>query len=256
MDFYAASCAANMYDGPKRERHLDYEPDEAAIRARAMRGPISQRLEVIADDFRQRLGDYSRAIDNLVDRLMHSEAGRTAPDVGDMFPDFVLPDSAGKLWRLEQALTEGPVILAFHRGYWCDFCHLNMAALAELGPKAKALGAQIVAISPQNAASGRKLLRDSGAQFPLLCDVGLGVSSMLGLAYAVDDDIRRELALLQIDLNAENCGDGWLMPIAATFVVDVSGKVFARHLDPDPRKRMDGDEILQAAANCHSAARS
>lgn len=51
---------------------MDYEPDEAAIRARAMRGPISQRLEVIADDFRQRLGDYSQAIDNLVDRLMRS----------------------------------------------------------------------------------------------------------------------------------------------------------------------------------------
>ena len=235
---------------------MDYEPDEAAIRARAMRGPISQRLEVIADDFRQRLGDYSRAIDTLVDRLMRSEAGRTAPDVGDSFPDFVLPDSGGKLWRLEQALTKGPVILAFHRGYWCDFCHLNMAALAELGPQVAALGAQIVAISPQSAENGRKLLRDSGADFPMLCDVGLGVSSMLGLAYAVSDDLRHELALLQIDLNVENCGDGWLMPITATFFIDVSGKVAARHLDPDPRKRMDGDAILQAAANCHSAARS
>jgi peroxiredoxin len=245
-----------MYADAKREPDLDYEPDEAAIRARAMRGPISQRLDVIADDFRQRLGDYSRALDALVERLMRSEAGRTAPDVGDMFPDFVLPDAHGRLWSLAVALQAGPVILAFHRGYWCDFCHLNMAALADLWPQVKAFGSQIVAISPQDADNGRKLLRDSGADFPMLCDMGLAVSSMLGLAYAVDDDIRRELALLQVDLNSENSGHGWLLPITATFFIDTSGKVMARHLDPDPRQRMDGEAILQAAANCHFAARS
>jgi peroxiredoxin len=221
-----------------------------------MRGPISERLEIIADDFRQRLGDYSRAIDNLVARLQRSEAGCAAPDIGDPFPDFVLPDASGRVWRLTRALARGPVVLAFHRGYWCDFCHLNMAALAELCPQVDALGAQIVAISPQNAENGRKLTRDAEAPFPMLCDIGLGVSSMLGLSYVVDEDLRRELSLLQIDLNAENCGDGWMMPITATFVIDTDCKVVARHLNPDPRTRMDGDAILQAAATCHSAARS
>jgi len=221
-----------------------------------MQGPLSERLEVIAADCRERLVAYSRAMDRLVARLHASGAVGGVPEIGEVFPDFILPDAQGHLWRLAGALEKGPVVLAFHRGYWCDFCHLNMAALAEISPKIQALGSQIVAISPQNAGNAAKLARDSGADFPVLCDMGLGISTLLGLSYVIDDVLQNELALLQVDLNAENAGGGWLMPITATFVLDRDGVIFARHLDPDPRTRMDCDAIIQAASACQSAARS
>jgi peroxiredoxin len=131
-----------------------------------------------------------------------------------------------------------------------------MAALAEINRKIEALGGQIIAISPQNAANAAKLARDSGADFPILCDMGLGISTILGLTYVIDDALQNELALLQVDLNAENDGDGSLMPITATFVLNGEGIIVARHLDPDPRTRMDCDAIVQAASACQSAARS
>lgn len=222
-----------------------------------MRGPLSERLETIAADFRTRLVGYSAAMDRLVARLRANGGVGTIPQIGEVFPDFILPDSRGQLWRLAPALEMGPVVLAFHRGYWCDFCHLNMAALAELSPKIEALGSQIIAISPQNATNAGKLARDSGADFPILCDMGMGISTLLGLTYVIDDELQHELALLQVDLNAANDGDGQLMPITATFVLDASGVIVARHLDPDPRMRMDSDAILQAAtAASQSAARS
>jgi peroxiredoxin len=235
---------------------LEYEPDDVARKARAMRAPIATRLAMVEADFRARLVDYTRAMDRLVARLRDSGAVGGVPEVGEVFPDFILPDAQGRLWRLETALEKGPVILAFHRGYWCDFCHLNMAALAEISPQVAERGSQIVAISPQNAENALKLARDSGADFPILCDIGLGISSLLGLSYVIDDDLQRELALLQVDLNAANNGDGWLMPITATFVLNTDGVIAARHLDPDPRTRMDGDAILQAAAALQRAARS
>lgn len=221
-----------------------------------MQGPLSERLELIAADFRERLVEYSRAMDALVARLHASGAVGGVPEVGEVFPDFILPDSRGHLWQLASALAKGPVVLAFHRGYWCDFCHLNMAALAEISPRVAAMGSQIVAISPQNATNAAKLARDSGADFPILCDMGLGISTILGLTYVIDDALQNELALLQVDLNAENDGDGSLMPITATFVLNGDGIIVARHLDPDPRTRMDCDAIVQAASACHSAARS
>ncbi len=221
-----------------------------------MRGPLSERLETIAADFRERLVEYSMAVDRLVERLHASGAVGGVPEVGEVFPDFILPNSQGHLWRLATALEKGPVVLAFHRGYWCDFCHLNMAALAEISPKIDALGSQIIAISPQDATNAAKLAKDSGADFPILCDMGLGISTVLGLTYVIDDALQNELALLQVDLNAANDGDGWLMPITATFVLNADGVIVARHLDPDPRTRMDCDAILQAAAACQSAARN
>lgn len=221
-----------------------------------MQGPLAERLQTIDADFRERLVDYSRAMDRLVARLHASGAVGGVPEVGDVFPDFILPDSQGHLWRLAAALEKGPVVLAFHRGYWCDFCHLNMAALAEISPRIAAMGSQIVAISPQDAAHAARLARDSGADFPILCDMGLGISTVLGLSYVIDDALQNELALLQVDLHAENDGDGWLMPITATFVLNGDGVIVARHLDPDPRTRMDCDAIVQAASACQSAARS
>lgn len=221
-----------------------------------MQGGVSERLAVIADDFRICFADYTRAVDRLVARLHASGAISATPQIGEVFPDFILPDSRGQLWRLADALKNGPVVLAFHRGYWCDFCHLNLKVLAEITPQVAALGCQIVAISPQNAVNAAKLARDAGAEFPILCDVGLGMSTVLGLTYMIDDDLQHELSLLQVDLNAANGGDGWMMPVTATFVLDRDGTITARHVDPDPRLRMDTDAILQAASDFHAAARS
>ncbi len=235
---------------------MDYEPDEAAKIARTMTGPLAPRLALIAADFRNRLVDYSAAIDRAVARLQAGGAVFGAPNIGDTFPDFILPDAKGQLWRLETALQKGPVVLVFHRGYWCDFCHLNMAALAEISPKVAALNCQIVAISPQNAVNAGKLARDAGADFQILCDIDLGISTLLGLSYVIDDELFNQLACLQIDLDAENAGNGHMMPITATFVLNGDGVIVARHLDPDPRIRMEGDAILQAAAEIQLAARS
>ena len=235
---------------------MDYEPEAAARLALAMDGPVSDRLRVIADDFRVRLVDYTRALDKLVARLHDSNAIAGIPEVGETFPDFILPDSRGRLWRLAEALQAGPLVLSFHRGYWCDFCHLNMTALAEIAAPLAERGCGIVAISPQNAENAAKLARDSGAEFPVLCDVGLGVSTVLGLTYVIDDALRRELELLQVDLEEANLGNGSLMPITASFVLAQNGVIVARHVDPDPRLRMGGEAILQAASELQLAARS
>jgi peroxiredoxin len=237
-------------------RDVEDKPDPVVIKALATQGPLSERLALIADDYRVRFVDYTRAMDRLVARLNGSGAMGGVPDMGDVFPDFILPDARGRLWRLADALERGPVVLAFHRGYWCDFCHLNMKSLAEISPRITELGSQIVAISPQNATHAAKLMSESGAEFPVLCDIGLGVSTLLGLSYVIDDDLQRELMLLEVDLNAANDGHGWLMPITATFVLNGQGVVAARHLDPDPRTRMDAEAIIQAAVKVQSAARS
>ena len=38
--------------------------------------------------------------------------------IGDKAPDFELKDNVGKIIRLQDFLTKGPVILSFYRGKW------------------------------------------------------------------------------------------------------------------------------------------
>jgi peroxiredoxin len=40
--------------------------------------------------------------------------------------------------------------------------------------------------------------------------------------------------------------DGWVLPIPATFVVGRDGLVKARFVDPDFRKRMEIDDLIDA----------
>ncbi len=235
---------------------MDYVPEDAARRALRMAAPIGERLAVIADDFRGRLAPYSAALDLLVNRLRASDALAGAPAVGAIFPDFMLPETNGRLWHLAAALDRGPMVLSFHRGNWCDFCHLNMTVLAEIAPRLAAMDVGVAAITPQNAAEAGNLARHAQAGYPVLCDVGLGVSTALGLCYVVDADLRRELTLLDVDLDDANLGHGAFLPVTATFVLDRDGRVTARHVDPDPRLRMDDATILQAAAAVQLAARS
>ena len=40
------------------------------------------------------------------------------PRVGEIAPDFELPNCAGEQRRLESLVSEQPLILVFYRGYW------------------------------------------------------------------------------------------------------------------------------------------
>ena len=40
--------------------------------------------------------------------------------------------------------------------------------------------------------------------------------------------------------------DSWFVPVPATFVVGRDGRIVARHVDPDYRKRMEIDAVLDA----------
>jgi peroxiredoxin len=238
------------------EGQLTTKQDKGAEGANAGIVPLSARLAAVADDLRLRHVDYTKAMDALVARLSALGAGKSSPAVGDIFPDVILPDATGKLWHLASALKEGPVVVCFHRGYWCDFCIINMTALVEINHEVQALGGQIVAISPENAEQTACLAADAGTTLRVLCDMGLGVATLLGLTYVVDDDFRRELAKFDVDITKGNGGSGWILPLSATFVLDATGRVVVRHVDPDPRTRMDPVAIVQAVAKCQSAARS
>ncbi|NJO32795.1 MAG: AhpC/TSA family protein, partial [Rhodospirillales bacterium] len=48
------------------------------------------------------------------------------------------------------------------------------------------------------------------------------------------------------DISKYQDNENWTLPIPATFVVGKDGRVKARFVDPDYRKRMDIDELVAA----------
>lgn len=205
---------------------------------------LGERLKHIADCVRENGPDFAAAVDTFVARLEAAQAGSTAPMVGDVMPDFCLPDHEGRLVTLDQLLERGPAVLAFHRGHWCPYCRLNMVGLAEIEQEAKP--AQIVAISSEVQQYTRQLRAEAGAAFPFLTDVGGGYALSINLAIWVDETMSGMIGGAGWDIPGYQGGTPWVLPVPAVFVVGQDGIIAARHVDPDYRRRMELDALLGA----------
>ena len=206
--------------------------------------PLGERLKYVADRVREKGPGFAAAVDSFVGRLEAAQAGSTAPRVGDVMPDFCLPDHEGRLVRLDAMLEQGPVVLAFHRGHWCPYCRLNMVGLAEIQHKVKP--AQIVAISSEVQQYTRALRAEAGAEFPFLTDIDGGYVLSINLAIWVDEAMSGMIGGAGWHIPDYHGGGPWVLPVPAVFVVGQDGVIVARHVDPDYRRRMELDALMDA----------
>ena len=215
-------------------------------RCRTMDAPLSERLQAFADDVRTLNRDFAAIVDRMVGRLRKSGAGGSAPSVGEPMPTFFLPDEDGRFRNLEEYLEKGPLVIAFHRGHWCPYCRINASALADIHEEAQALGAQLVAITPELQHFSAMLKSDAKAAYPILTDLDNAYALELQLAIWVGEEKKQAMQSAGWDVSPYHGNSAWMLPIPATFVVGADGIVKARFVDPDYRKRMDIQEILSA----------
>lgn len=220
--------------------------DVAIERARNLDASLNDRLQMIFEEVRVLNPRFAAGVERLITRLTEAGAGSDAPKVGERMPPFLLPDESGNLVGLDDLLTRGPVIIAFNRGHWCPYCRVNTAALAEVHKEAKASGAEIVAIMPDRQKFTRLLRNDSNARFPILTDVDNGYAMSLNLVIWIGSEMQAMMPAAGVDMFAAQGNDAHMLPIPATFIVATSGRIIARHVDPDYRKRMEVDYLLKA----------
>ena len=205
---------------------------------------LTERLARFDRGSRARNPAWAAAYDELVARLQAAEAGTDAPNIGDSFPTFLLPDDRCHLVSFDELVASGALVISFNRGHWCSYCILELRALQAILPEINALGASVVSVTPELPMLSSHCKAENGLSFPMLCDLDLGLTLSLGLAISVGD---RLVTLLEDDgvpLTKLHGGAGWLLPIPATFVVARNGTISARYVDPDFRRRMDTAVIL------------
>jgi peroxiredoxin len=228
------------------ERGLNDMLEDVFVRCRNLEVPLADRLQAFADELRRLGPHFAEAVDALVSRLAESDAGSTAPNVGEPMPSFLLPDEQGRLVRLDDLLGEGPVAIAFHRGQWCPYCRINIDALARAEEEIAAEHRHITAIVPDRQRFAAWLKSDAKAPFPVLTDVDNGYAMSLGLAIYVGDEMKRMMVSSGWDPSVSQGTDNWMLPIPATFIVGTDGIIHARFVDPDYRMRMAIEDMLAA----------
>lgn len=220
--------------------------NEVTDKCRNLDAPLAGRLQAFSDDIRALQPDFAAVMDRLVVKLQEAGAGEAAPAPGEAMPSFLLPDQKGHLLSLEELLERGPLAIAFHRGQWCPYCRINAAALAGIQAEIKSQGAELIAITPNVERFNAELASDAHAIFPVLSDMDNAYALALNLAVYVGEEKKRTLQDVGVDIARFQASDAWTLPIPATFVVGQDGRIKARFIDPDFRRRMAVEDILAA----------
>lgn len=170
----------------------------------------------------------------------------SALGAGGHAPDFQLTGADGQRVSLAALLARGPVVISFYRGGWCPYCNLELRALQSVLPQISALGASLVAISPERPDEGLSTAEANALAFPVLHDAGGRVARRYGIAFDLAPALRPIYARLGHALPDRNGGDDWVLPIPATYVVGQDGIVRLAFVDSNYRNRLEPDAVVAA----------
>jgi len=219
---------------------------QAFVQCRDLNASLDERLNTYSQAVRNFIPTYADAVDDLVRRLTQNGAGSNAPRPGEPMPPFILPDETGRLVSLEQMLARGPLAITFHRGHWCPWCRISINALVRVHGQIADTGGQVVAIMPDRQLFAAQFKRDAASPFPVLTDMDNGYALSLNLAIWLGPDLERLLSSYGRSLPDHHGNAAWTLPIPATFVVAQNGIVLSRFVDPDFRRRMAVEELVDA----------
>lgn len=207
--------------------------------------PLQQRLDEIVAQGRSRLpAKLLQQLLSTIEQLITSSAAEQALKEGAQVPDFTLPDTLGNTVTLSHLLKQGPVVIAFYRGEWCPYCNLQLHAYQQALPQIRALGATLVAISPQTPDHSLSMAEKQALTFTVLSDVGNRIARQFGIVFTIDEAVRDAHKQVGANLPAYNSDDTWELPIPGTFIVDQSGTVRLAFVDPNYTHRLDPSIII------------
>ncbi|MEL0604419.1 peroxiredoxin-like family protein [Pseudoalteromonas undina] len=191
--------------------------------------------------------DFMKGVDETIAQAKAFQEGANALNLDQKAPRFELPNQHGEQVLLDELLAKGPVVITFYRGSWCPYCNLQLKALQSRLPEIHALGAQLVAISPQ-APDGSMSENDiRNMDFVVLSDQNADVAASYGVAWQVPEFLLEHMRVDRgLDLESLNNGNGSILPIPATFVLNSEGKVTWRYVDVDYRTRSEPQDIVNA----------
>ena len=90
--------------------------------------------------------------------------------VGDVAPEFILPDENGNEVSLIQRLQESAVILYFYPADFTPGCTKEACAIRDIHDDIQSVGLEVIGISPQDAESHKRFQEEHDLPFTLICD--------------------------------------------------------------------------------------
>ncbi|MEP5340370.1 MAG: peroxiredoxin family protein [Algibacter sp.] len=195
-------------------------------------------------DFERNADEFKKqAFKRGIEHVEQSGVLNKAKQVGDLAPDFTLNNALGKPIALKDHLKKGNVILTWYRGGWCPYCNLTLRALQADLKNFKALGANLIALTPELPDNSISTSKKNELEFEVLSDVGNEIAKAYGTVFKLADEVS-EIYNASFGLNTYNGDASNELPIAATYIINEQGKIIYAFLNEDHRTRAEPSELI------------
>lgn len=206
---------------------------------------LQQQIETLNNQLAEQLpAEVLAELSKSITTLVQTGIAQQSVKVGERAPDFTLPDAFGKPVTLSELLKHGPVVLTFYRGEWCPWCNLTLRAYQRILPQIQALGASLVAVSPQTPENSLSTVEKKELTFTVLSDVGNIVARKYRLVFTLEQTIRTLYTTIGTDLPSFNGDPSWELPMPATFLLAQDGTVRLAFVDEDFTHRLEPATLL------------
>ena len=123
---------------------------------------------------------------------------------------------------------------------------MELDALQKVAEEIESLGANLLAISPQQLGFNQALIDEKNLTFDLLSDPGNQVAKTFGLVFALPEDLKTLYLQFGIDVAKHNGDDTWTLPMPGRFIIDQTGIVRYAEVDPDYTVRPEPEHTVAA----------
>ena len=180
-----------------------------------------------------------------IDTVRESGIEKSAKQKGDQAVDGELKGWDGKSVKLSELWKDGPVVLMWYRGGWCPYCNIQLRAMQQSLDKIKNTGARLVVLTPELPEKAKATAEANDLDLVALHDK----DSQLAKGYGILFDLPAPILPMYRDrlkLAEQNGTDAMQLPLAATYVIDSSGKITYAFLDADYKKRAEPSDVIEA----------
>lgn len=123
---------------------------------------------------------------------------------------------------------------------------MELDALKNASAEFTALGATLIAISPQLQSFNREFREEKKLTFEILSDPGNEVAQRYGLKFQLPEDLREVYAKFAIDLPKYNGDDSWTLPLPTSLIIDQKGIIRYAAINADYTVRPEPEETIAA----------
>ncbi len=146
-------------------------------------------------------------------------------NIGDIAPDFELPDTEVKMRTLDE-FKGGKIVLSFIVAASSPVCEAELCTLRDSWQEMNNLGAQIISISNDGPFANKAFSEKHNFNFPLLSDYSSKTIRDYGVLMPDLFDLK--------DYNA---------PKRSVFIIMEDGKIGYKWVSEDPKKEPNYEEI-------------